>query len=493
MTYASPHGELWQWSAVDLAAAVRAREVSAVEVVASCLGRIEEVNPEANALVEVRGEEALAAAKAADTAVAAGEELGPLHGVPVSIKVNTEQRGYATTNGIAALAGNVAEEDAACVGALRGAGAIPLGRSNVPAFSLRWFSGNALHGRTLNPWDHGRTPGGSSGGAASGIAAGCTPLAQGNDIGGSIRFPAACCGVVGVRPTVGLVSDWAPPAYAETPDGPVPLDFPPTVHQCAVQGPLGRTVADARLALHAMSTPDLRSPYGVPALPGAGGPVRRVTVVRGIEGVTNHPAVDAAVGVAAARLADAGYEVDEVDEVDEADGTEGAPLLAEAARLWLLLITEDTRGLLRVVEQIGDDAIRTALGRHFEAAARVWGERPDLETYINGWGRRATLVTRLQELLGADRLLLTPVCAEPPFEQDADLAGRDRALELFPAMWPMQAVPILGFPAVSVPVALHDGVPLGVQLIGGRFTEDRLLDAAQAVEDRSPALRVWAR
>ncbi|MEV3861563.1 amidase [Streptomyces sp. NPDC050095] len=482
------HAELWQWSATELAAAVRGREVSAAEVVASCLGRIEEANPVTNALVEVRADEALDAARRADAAVAAGEPLGPLHGVPVSIKVNTEQRGYATTNGVAALAGNVADEDAACVTALRGAGAIPLGRSNVPAFSLRWFSGNDLHGRTLNPWDHGRTPGGSSGGAAAGIADGFTPLAQGNDIGGSIRFPAACCGVVGLRPTVGRVSGWGPPAYAETPEGRTPLDFPPTVHACAVQGPLGRTVADVRLALAAMTTPDLRDPAGVPSVPrrAAGAGPLRVTVVRGGGDAKNHPAVDAAVTDAAARLADAGYEV------EEGDKTVAEPLLAEAARLWLLLLTEDTRPLLRVVEQIGDDAIRAALAGHFAAAATVWGERPDLETYISGWGRRATLITRLQQLLGAERLLLTPVCAEPPFEQDADLAGARRSGELFPAMWPMTSVPVLGFPAVTVPVALHEGLPLGVQLIGGRFTEEAVLDAAQAVEDRSPVPRAWA-
>ncbi|WP_425828502.1 amidase [Streptomyces fractus] len=475
--------ELWQRSATELAAAVRAREVTSYEIVTSCLDRIEKTNPEVNALVEVRPEEAVAAARRADAAVAAGEELGPLHGVPVSIKVNTEQRGHATTNGVAALAGATAAEDAACVAALRSAGAIPLGRSNVPAFSLRWFSTNDLHGRTLNPWDAARTPGGSSGGAAAGIAAGMTPLAQGNDIGGSIRFPAACCGVVGLRPTVGRISGWAPPAYADTPEGRVPVHLPPTVQACAVQGPLGRTVADTRLALHAMSASDLRDPYGVPALPGARGRgPTRVTLVRGNEDAKNHPAVDAALDAAAARLADAGYEIDEVP---------AEPLLAEAARLWLLLLTEDTRPLLRVVEQIGDDAIRTALARHFEAAAAVWGERPDLETYIDGWARRGTLVTALQQLLGADRLLLTPVCAEPPFEQDADLADEARALELFPAMWPMTSVPILGFPAVTVPTGTHDGVPLGVQLVGGRFTEDALLDAAQAVEERSPASRSW--
>ncbi|MFJ8650332.1 amidase [Streptomyces sp. NPDC093546] len=477
--------ELWQRTATDLAAAVRAREVSAVEVVRSCLDRIEETNPRLNALVDVRPDEALADARRADEAVAAGADLGPLHGVPVSIKVNTEQKGYATTNGVAAFAHRAAEGDAACVTALRRSGAIPLGRSNSPAFSLRWFTTNDLHGRTLNPWDHGRTPGGSSGGASSSLAAGMTPLAQGNDIGGSIRFPAACCGVVGVRPTVGRISDWAPPAFAETPDGPVELDFPPTVHACAVQGPLARTVADARLALRAMTTPDLRHPHGVPAIPeraGGTGPVT-VSVVRGIGTVDNHPAVDRALSDAAARLSDAGYKVEELD---------GLPLLAEAARLWSLLITEDLRPMLPVVEQVGDAAIRTALAGHFAAAAVEWGERPTLETYITGWARRATLVTRLQELLGSGRLLLTPVCAELPFEQDADLGEEARAGRLFTAMWPMTAVPVLGFPAVTVPVRLDDGLPVGAQLIGGRFEEELVLDAAQAVEDRGAAISLWA-
>lgn len=486
MAHTTAPDELWQRTATDLAARIRVGEISAVEVMRSCLGRIEETNGALNALVDVRPDEALAAARAADRAVAAGADLGPLHGVPVSIKINTDQRGHATSNGVRALAHRPAEGDAACVTALRASGALPLGRSNSPAFSFRWFSTNDLHGRTLNPWDHGRTPGGSSGGAASGLAAGMTPLAQGNDIGGSIRFPAACCGVVGLRPTVGLVSDWAPPAHAETPDGPVELDFPPTVHACAVQGPLARTVADVRLALDAMSTPDLRNVHGLPVLPrrpsAAGGPMK-VSVVGGIGTVKNHPAVDRAVREAATRLAAAGYEVEELDDM---------PLLAEASRLWSLLITEDIRLIRPVVAQLGDASIRTALDHHFAAAADLWGERPELATYINGWARRATLITRLQEMLGSDRLLLTPVCAEPPFEQDADIATPGRARELFTAMWPMTAVPVLGFPAVTVPVNVSEGLPFSAQIIGGRFEEHRVLDAAEVVEARPTGLTLWS-
>ncbi|GGV40249.1 amidase [Streptomyces longisporoflavus] len=475
----NPAAEPWQRTATDLADAIRRREVSSVEVVRSCLARIEQTNPRLAALVDIRPEEALADARRADRDVAAGVELGPLHGVPVSTKINTDQRGRVTSHGVAALAGRPAEGDAACVTALREAGAVLLGRSNAPAFSYRWFSTNALHGRTLNPWDATRTPGGSSGGASSSLAAGMTPIAQGNDIGGSIRYPAACCGVVGIRPTVGRVSGWTPPAYADTPAGRRQIDVPPTVQACAVEGPLARSVADARLALHVMTTPDLRDPYGIPAAPVRlpEGVKAKVTVVRGIGTVKNHPAVDRAVTEAAAQLAEAGHEVEELDDL---------PLLAEAARIWALLIYEDFRPMLPLVNDVGDDDIRTSLRYSFGAAAAIWGERPSLETYIQGWARRASLITRLQQLLGNHRVLLTPVCAEPAFEQDADIASPERAAELVAAMWPMAAVPVLGFPAVTVPSSLSDGLPVSVQLIGGRYAEERILDAARAIEDRTP-------
>ncbi|MFZ3573870.1 amidase [Streptomyces sp. BH097] len=473
---------LWQRSATELAAAIRAGEASSVEVVRSCLARIEETNPRLNALVDLRPDAALADARRADAAVAAGGRLGPLHGVPVSTKINTDQRGHVTSNGVAALAGPPAKEDAACVAALRAVGAVLLGRSNSPAFSYRWFSTNALHGRTLNPWDPDRTPGGSSGGAASSLAAGMTPLAQGNDIGGSIRYPAACCGVVGVRPTVGRVSGWMPPMFVDTPEGPSRLDFPLAAQACAVEGPLARTVADARLALDVMTSPDLRDPFGVPGMPAppAAATKPRVGLVRHIGGAHNHSAVDAALDTAATHLSTAGYEVEEC----EAAGA----LLAEAARLWALLIYEDFRGALPLVEQVGDEDIQTSLTYSFAAAAEIWGERPTLEDYIQGWARRGTLIGALQELLGSERVLLTPVAAELPFEQDADLKGPERASELLAAMWPMAAVPILGFPAVSVPAAHTAGLPISVQLIAGRFAEDLALNAAQVVEAGAPQL-----
>ncbi|WP_433146368.1 amidase [Actinomadura nitritigenes] len=466
--------ELWQLPVTEVAALIREQRVSAVEVAESCLARVEAVNPELNALADVRPEETLADARRADAAVAAGEELGPLHGVPVSTKINTPQRGALMSHGVAAMAGMRAAHDDASVAALRAAGAVFLGRSNAPAFSVRWFTENEPHGRTLNPWSASHTPGGSSGGAASSLAAGMTPLAQGNDIGGSIRFPAACCGVVGVRPTVGLVSNWIAPEDT----GPEP---PLTVQAWAVQGPMARTVADARLALHAMAGADLRDPFGVPALPAPAappaGPVR-VGVVRDVGIAKPHPAVDAAVTEAARWLADAGYEVEEIE----------LPLLAEAARLWSLLLFEDLRPGIPGMLEMADEPLRVHMRYAFEHAAGLWGEEPGLPAYLGGWARRATLITRLQEMLGTGMLLLTPVSAEPPFEQDADILDPDRGRSLVDAQWPMTSLPVLGFPGVSVPAAVADGLPIGVQLIGGRFAEDLVLDAAQAVEDRAPRI-----
>lgn len=197
--------ELWRWTASALAHGIRTRAISARDVTSACLQHIEEVNPTINAFVEVSEQETLASADQSDRAVAAGAMLGPLHGIPVSIKVNSDQRGHATTNGVAAFKDALAKEDGPHVANLRHAGAIFLGRSNTPAFSYRWFTANELHGKTLNPWDASRTPGGSSGGAAAAAATGMVSIALGNDIGGSIRQPAYCCGVTGLRPTGGRI------------------------------------------------------------------------------------------------------------------------------------------------------------------------------------------------------------------------------------------------------------------------------------------------
>jgi amidase len=180
---------LWRWPAYRLTAAIRAGAVSAREAAVSALDRVQAVNPALNAIVDVLPDEALAAADAADAARRRGDTLGPLHGVPVTVKVNVDLRGRATTNGVVAFKDNIASEDSPVVANLRRAGAVIIGRTNTPAFSVRWFTENDLHGRTHNPWSRAHTPGGSSGGASSAVAAGMGAIAHGNDLAGSVRYP----------------------------------------------------------------------------------------------------------------------------------------------------------------------------------------------------------------------------------------------------------------------------------------------------------------
>ncbi|MGZ4648070.1 MAG: amidase [Blastococcus sp.] len=459
---------LWRWPATRVAHAIATAQVSAREVVESCLARLDETNPGLNALVEVRPDEALRAAAEADRTTASGVALGPLHGVPVSIKLNSDQAGHATTHGLVAFKDNMATTDSPQVAGLRRSGAIPLGRSNAPALAMRWFTTNALHGRTLNPWDASRTPGGSSGGAAAALACGMVPLGHGNDIAGSIRYPAYACGLVGLRPTVGRVAGDHGPAFPD-----------PALHVQAmlVQGPLARSVADVRLMLAGMARADPRDPFSVPGAPQAPPPDRplRVAVVRDVGVAAPVPAVDAALDRAAGWLADVGCAVEEVE----------LPLLAEAHRLWYLMAMEGSRPAAPLLAGLGDDDVRRAAQAYYDVSSQWWGSAPTFEDFLGGYARRGTLMGLLGEFLQRHPIVLLPVSAEQAFEQDADLAGTGGMRRVTAALWPMTSVAVLGFPAVAVPTGVAGGLPAGVQLLGRRFDEDRLLDAAEVIEARA--------
>lgn len=468
--FAQP-AELWRWSATALAHGIRTRAISSREATIACLRRIEQVNPALNALVEVSPEEALAAADEADRAVKQGVALGALHGVPVSIKVNSDQKGHATTNGVAAFKDAMAVEDSPHVRNLRNAGAVFVGRSNTPAFSYRWFTTNDLHGRTLNPWDATRTPGGSSGGAAAAAATGMVAIAHGNDIGGSIRQPAYCCGVTGLRPTVGRIPTWYGPS-----DGDQAL----SVQTMLTQGPLARCVADLRIALEAMSPFDARDPLHAPAPLSGTAPSRpiRVGLLRDAGAARPSAAIDAALEQAAGWLRDAGYVVDEIAD----------PAFGEAYRLWYLLAMEEFRQIMPLVEQIGDAGMKRAAEHYYAVARDWWGERPGLTDYMNGYARRGTLIARLQRFLQDCPLILLPVSAEQAFEQDADIRSVDSMRRVMAANWSMMAIPMLGFPALSVPTGVANGLPVGVQLLGPRFREDMVLEAGEVIEARAGVL-----
>ena len=194
---------LWRLSAIELAALIKSKKVSAKEAASAALARLDAVNPSINAVVDHRPEEVLAQAATIDAAISRNENVGALAGVPVTVKVNIDQEGFATTNGLKLQSDVVAHSNSPVVDNLRKAGAVILGRTNCPAFSYRWFTTNLIHGDTKNPRDPGITPGGSSGGAGAAVAAGIGHIAHGTDIAGSIRYPAYACGVHGLRPTVG--------------------------------------------------------------------------------------------------------------------------------------------------------------------------------------------------------------------------------------------------------------------------------------------------
>jgi len=296
---------IWQWSAVETAEATRAGRVSCEEVVAAHTERLHAANPALNAVVIDLTDQAVVSARAADQAKARGDELGALHGVPVTIKINIDVEGQANSNGVAAYANNIAPGDAPVTANLKAAGAIILGLTNTPEFSFRAFTDNLLHGLTLNPWDKAVTCGGSSGGAGASVVSGIGAIAHGNDIGGSLRGPAAWNGVSTIKPTQGRIAAFNPSA---------PVERPPMAQLMSCQGPLAREVADVRLALEVMSRRDVRDPWWVPAplTPPASGRPIKVAVAPIPADLESDPAVLALVDQAAGYLSDAGYDVSKV-------------------------------------------------------------------------------------------------------------------------------------------------------------------------------------
>jgi amidase len=337
--------DLWRLSAVDLAALIRARKVSAKEAALAGLARLDAVNPVINAVVEHRPDDVLAQAEAIDAALARVDEIGPLGGVPVTVKVNIDYAGYATTNGVQIQSGVLPTSNSPVIDNLRKAGAVILGRTNCPAFSYRWFTTNLLYGDTKNPRDPALTPGGSSGGAAASVAAGIGHIAHGTDIAGSIRYPAYACGVHGLRPTLGRIAAYNAALPERIISGQI----------TAMSGPLARTIGDIRLGLAVMSQPDMRDPWWVPApLEGPSMPKRAAICLRP-DGLEITEDVEAAVRDAGRRLRAAGWTVEEVD---------NTPPLREAAELQTQIWFGDGfQGMMDAAEREGDPGAGGGGGR----------------------------------------------------------------------------------------------------------------------------------
>jgi amidase len=463
-THSGSDHDLWRLDAVEIAELIRIGAISSREVVTSCLARLDAVNPSVNAVVVPMHEEALANAVAADAARARGEALGPLHGVPLTVKINTDQAGWPNDHGVVAYKDIIAHEDAPVVSHLRGAGAIIIGRTNSPCFGMRWFTGNALHGETRNPWDIDKTPGGSSGGAAAAVAVGIGPIGQGNDIAGSVRYPAYCCGLAGLRPSLGRI-----PAFSPTSKTPMAL----AAQYMAVQGPIARRVEDVRLAFDVMAQPHPRDPrvMAIGAYPAPRRPLKAAIVPHPAGGST-HPAAMEAVRRAGRALAAAGYIVEE----------QAPPELDYAAKLWGDIAGPDTLALLEpLVEAYGDEGIRHGV-KYWRGA---WPERDPAVT-LTALAQRFRLLRLWGEFFDTCSVLITPTCTQPPFEWNEDVrdqASTDRIIE---AQRAMLAISVLGLPGLSVATGLHEGLPAGVQIVAAPYREDLCFDAGMIIQTHHP-------
>jgi amidase len=449
--------------ATELAALVRARKISARELLDAHLDRIDRLNPSLNAIVTLDAEGARAAADAADAVLAAGEEVGPLHGLPVAHKDTHATGGLRTTWGSPIHRDTVPAHDELVVARLRAAGAVRVGKTNVPEFAAGSHTFNTLFGATHNPYRHGLSAGGSSGGAAAALAAGLVPVAEGSDMGGSLRNPAAFCNVVGLRPTPGRVPTW-----------PSPMAW----SQLSVQGPMGRTVADVALQLSVLAGPDPRVPI---SLDGDGGAFAapfpeqlgglRIAWAPDLGGrVAVDPAVSAVLAAVPAVFEGLGAIVEE-----ECPDLSGADDVFTTLRAWLF--DSSFTAIARRSPQLLKESIRW----NAEQGAALTGA--DLARAEQAHTR---LYERVVGFFERFDVLLAPTTQVLPFpvevEYPTEIGGvpQENYLEW---MRSCTLVSATGCPALSVPGGFTpDGLPVGLQIIGPPRHERRVLEVGHAFE-----------
>ncbi len=450
--------DLWRLSATQLATMVRRGEVSATEVSKSHLDRLDAVNPAINAVVQDCSDDALAAAAAIDARISAGEDPGPLAGVPVTTKVNVDQAGHPTTNGLRILNETNAHHDSPVVANLRRAGAVIVGRTNTPALSLRWFTKNDLHGQTLNPRNRSITPGGSSGGAAAAVASGICAVAHGTDIAGSIRYPAYACGLHGLRPSLGRI-----PAYnAPSADRFIGAQL------MAVSGPIARSIEDISLTFKAMAAADPRDPWYVPAPFDSGPYQKRAALTLAPDGMPVDGRVRDALIRAARTLEDAGWTVEEIP----------CPPMRAAAEINALLWMAETQFAAKhLIEKENEPDSQFVFRQMTHAVGPI-----DLDSVMRGLQTRAGLMREWDLFLQRYPLLLCPVSGDLPFDQQLDVSSETAFAAVYEAQLTQRGLPALGLPALSLATGYAGDRPVGVQLVGGRFREDVLLAAGLTLE-----------
>ncbi len=464
---------LWRKSAVQIATGVRTGDWSAKEVLDSVYARVDALNPHLNAIVEQDRDQAYAAAAAADQRVADGTALGALHGVPVTIKINVDVEGQPNSNGIQAFKEIIAPAHAPIVKNLVDAGAVIIGMTNTPEFSMRGTTDNPLYGLTRNPWGERLSPGGSSGGAGSAAAAGFGPIHHGNDIAGSLRFPSTMCGVATVKPGLGRVPAYNPSATAER---------GMLSQLMSVQGVICRDVADVAYTMPSIVRHDPRDPWHVPmdfAGPPLEGPIK-VAFTKNSHGYAMHEDIVENLERAARTLEQAGYVVEEVE----------PPPITEPAHGWFsVAILEIKLTLDPVAKQVGSPTIQQIFEDFYDISDMV-----DLEGYFSGIAARTAMVRAWSEFLDEYPLVLTPFLMRPSYDYDFD-ETKAGLKDMFDAAIYSYGLNYLGLPAGVVPGGYADGAPSCVQIVGRRFREDLILDALQVIEDDVGVMAetLWAR
>ncbi len=460
---ASDSTPIWQLSACELAKAIAKGDLSATDAVAASVERMRTVNGTLNAVVDDLSDAALETAAAHDKAFKHSGPLGPLHGVPVTIKENIDQKGHATPNGVAAFKDIVAPDDSPVVKNLTGAGAIVIGRTNTPEFSFRATTDNELHGRTMNPWNDWASAGGSSGGASAAVMSGMGALGHGNDIGGSLRFPAAATGATTVKPGLGRTPAYNPSAIAER---------GLLAQLMSVQGVIAREVKDVRLAMQSLVHYDPHDPWMVP-MPFEGPVLERpirVAFTKNTFEFDLHPAVEKALATARDALADAGYEIVETE----------PPLLRETAREANRCLFGETIAMLGPdIRAHGSDTIQRIFDDY-----TAYFEPYEGHDLLLGMAKRAHYARAWTTFLAEYPLMLTPFLPHPTYAWDRDAQGLEGVIEVLGAGVYSYSMNYMGLPAGIVSANANDGLPVGVQIVGRRWREDLILDACEAIEDR---------
>jgi amidase len=454
--------ELNFMTARELVRRIQNREVSAVEVLLAHLEQIDRVNPVVNAIVTLLPERARAAARAADAALARGDDVGPLHGLPIAHKDTLATKGIRTTQGSPIYVDAVPEENALIVERIQRAGAIPIGKTNVPEFGAGSQTFNTVFGTTLNPYDLSKTPGGSSGGAAAALAAGMHPIADGSDLGGSLRNPGGYCNVVGFRPSPGRVPN---------------INTNSAWFDMTVNGPLARTVGDVALMMSVIAGPDLRSPITLED-PGAifARPLgrdfqgTRVAWSRDLGGLPVDPHTTAVLESQRGVFADLG-----IDLVEAEPDLSGADEVFHIFRAWDFELSygdllDNHRDQLKDTVIWNVEQGLAVTGPEISRAARV----------------RSEIYRRVHDFFGEYEFLLLPVSQVPPFPADIpypiEINGTPMATYI-EWMRTCSRITVIGHPAISVPAGFTaEGLPVGLQILGRPRDDWGVLQLAHAFE-----------